>query len=474
MSGIRTALAAGVVACTCGVGSASAQAPGAGASPAGVLALVLDETLTPVVADWRGVEAGEILAFRLDVAGRPTSEPVRRVVAAIALRGVADPSEGVGATSGVEGPTRGETERWAEMLVAGPAGLVELTDGQRLAGDAAGPASASEDDGSGALWWSVWSADRRAVSVPLERLSSAWMGGGGGVGGVGGAGVLGVLDAAPEDLDVIVLANGDEVGGFVASLSGPAEIEPVSGGALSFDLGVVSGVSLANPDEAGADAVRVWLDDGSVVGVRSARVGGDGLTVLSGLFAGGAEVADADAGGGEAGLREDRAGVDEVVYPLVSALSVARSGRIVAVSSLEPASQAGGGASVVARRLDTALHPDDLAPTGATPLGLRDVVLPGPMRVSWSIPEGATRFAATAALDSASARWGDCELVVRIDGAELARGRLAAGGTRTMAINVAVPAGARSLEVSVEAGAFGEIGDRVALRRPMLLMTAGD
>ena len=45
-------------------------------------------------------------------------------------------------------------------------------------------------------------------------------------------------------------------------------------------------------------------------------------------------------------------------------------------------------------------------------LHLADVQIPGPMRVVWSLPPGAERFAVQAVLPPAARTWGECELIV--------------------------------------------------------------
>jgi len=97
------------------------------------------------------------------------------------------------------------------------------------------------------------------------------------------------------------------------------------------------------------------------------------------------------------------------------------------------------------------------------------------MALRWALPEGAGRFATTAELSSAGLPWGDCEIVVRVDGRELARERLWRERT-SAAINVALDGGA-AIEIEIESGRFGPVGDAVRLIDPLVLVrpeTASD
>src|SRR5690606_5738490 len=48
----------------------------------------------------------------------------------------------------------------------------------------------------------------------------------------------------------------------------------------------------------------------------------------------------------------------------------------------------------------------------AAPLGAGDIVLPGPMTVEWTLPEGAARLAGWVTLPESSFTWGDCRLII--------------------------------------------------------------
>jgi len=106
--------------------------------------------------------------------------------------------------------------------------------------------------------------------------------------------------------------------------------------------------------------------------------------------------------------------------------------------------------------------------SGRAPLlFLADVIVPGPMTLTWRLPEGATRFGATASLPAESLPWGACEVVVRDGGEEVFRGALDEG---TPELEIGVEVGSRELEIEVVAGRYGPVGDVVRLHAPRVLV----
>jgi hypothetical protein len=105
------------------------------------------------------------------------------------------------------------------------------------------------------------------------------------------------------------------------------------------------------------------------------------------------------------------------------------------------------------------IEPD--APVGLSPIELR-----GPVVVRYSLPSGAIRFAAQAVLPDSARQWGDLELIVRSDDAEVFRMRLNAESPAGE-INVALTG--RELTLELTAGAHGPIQDQVILNRAMIL-----
>jgi hypothetical protein len=113
-------------------------------------------------------------------------------------------------------------------------------------------------------------------------------------------------------------------------------------------------------------------------------------------------------------------------------------------------------------------HPDDLAFGSGPVLNALDIDLPGPMRVSWTLPSGVQRFAGTAALADVSGGWGDCEYSIEIDGERVFSTRLHKGEP-VASFNIPMSQ-AVELTVVLEPGRYGPVRDRVILHRPLLQM----
>jgi hypothetical protein len=238
--------------------------------------------------------------------------------------------------------------------------------------------------------------------------------------------------------DRVTLLNGDVLRGFVLSIGEEVVVELESGATASAEMDLVAEARLANP-RGSASGLTLWLSDGSVMSAASvmqlsgARVE---IELLSGEIA---------------------------TMPLGSIRAASfGSERVRALGSLTPdraRPPEGRRWSPPLRRVPAA---DSLA---IAPLFASDVVAPGPMIVRWSLPEGAALLGLTAELPEASLPWGDCELVVREGGRELARERLWEE-RRIAEIRVELSGG--PLEIEVEAGRYGPVGDVVRLRAPLV------
>ena len=145
-----------------------------------------------------------------------------------------------------------------------PAGLLRLTDGQRLAGSVADTPAASPEH---LRWRHPWLGER---DVPLERVAS-----------------LGVsappAGAAAPVADEVRLANGDTLTGFVSAV-GPrgagVTLEPEAGGEpATLPWSAVAAVRLANPAAAPPAGDLLRLRDGSRVAVDGLRYDGSAWSV---------------------------------------------------------------------------------------------------------------------------------------------------------------------------------------------------
>lgn len=301
-------------------------------------------------------------------------------------------------------------------------GVLVLADGQRFPGRYA-DSEPTEDS-------IAWSHPRFGLIVaPIDRVARV------------------TIDAAPGSAlpvqgplfrDRLALINGDAIEGFVLSLSDPVDIETDTG-LVSVPRSRIARVDLAS-DTVEPDGLTVWLEDGSVASLADARLVDDETLLLT--------------------LR-DTGGQARYALTAITAVALDAS-RIVPLASLERTSETPLGERAL-------LEGASVAPAShreVAPLHARDVLIPEPMRVDFALPQRAKRFAAVAELPRDAWPWGDCDLVISVDGAEILRERL---NPSRAAVEFALPARGTTLTISVEPGAYGPINDRVLLRRAVIL-----
>lgn len=297
-----------------------------------------------------------------------------------------------------------------------------LTDGQRFIGAPLG--------GAGDLI--RWRAEGAAtVEATLEQIDRIVL--------------VPNLDPGPLDAleDVIILTNGDRLEGFVAELSDTISIE-VEGRTIDLPLERAAIIDLANPPEERSGAY-MWFEDGSTARLR---IEGDEYRLA------------AAPSGWEAPAPLNRARAFIYDAAAVTALS-----ELDLVSS-EP----------IGRRW---APPPQIR---AEPAGLwaAPVSLPGPMRVTWSLPEGAVRFGAIIELREDSRIWGDCDVVISqrraIGGqghlAPLARAQLDSAHPRAEVAVDLDPGVGGELIITIEPGPSGPIQDRVQIDGALILLGA--
>lgn len=302
------------------------------------------------------------------------------------------------------------------------AGVLVLSDGQRFPGR-----YADTDPADDAV---AWSHPRFGLIVaPIDRVARITI-----------DAAPGSATPAPHPLfrDRLALVNGDALEGFVLSLADPVEIETDTG-LVSVPRARIARIDLA-ADPASLDGLTVWLEDGSVASLADARLVDDETLLLT--------------------LR-DTGGQARYALTAITAAALDAS-RIVPLASLERTSQLPlGDRSLLEGATVTPPRTGETAPLHA-----RDILIPEPMRVDFALPTNATRFAAVAELPRDAWPWGDCDLVVSVDGMELLRERLSPARA---AVEFSIPARGETLTISVEPGAFGPINDRVLLRRAIVL-----
>jgi hypothetical protein len=303
------------------------------------------------------------------------------------------------------------------------AGELHLADGQRLPGL---PATSAPASGDMLVWTHPWLG---RIDVPLDRISAATF-------------EPGQALPTPGEADAVVLGNGDRIEGFITSLDRAITIEvegegPMREAQIPFEH--VGALALITPRQP-ARGQRVWFRDGTVLEVDQLQIGDDGWVRITTRWAPGQ-------------VEPVRVRLSDIVGVLFDPDALVPLGRL-APSGVEATS------------VRYALPAPRSLDRGA-PLGLGGVEYRGPFVVRYALPRGARRFAAEAVLPSMARTWGNLELVVRDDDAEVFRARLS-GEHPTATINV--PLAGSELTIELEQGANGPIQDRVLLQRAVLLV----
>lgn len=429
----RTLCAAGLMALA---GSASLGAADTGAAAvdssvrpttltAGATALLIDDQLRAEAV--RLLQFNESSLVIIDGSGRRVRIPAEGLVALLPSASLPDPAHGVGAVSPVGAQRAVPLDELRRRLEAATGGFVQTIDGTRFPGQPMATTGSTD--------MVAWAHPRFGeMAFEIESLASFVK--------PQASGLRVVLEEDPVE-DVLHLANGDLLRGFIVSLADPVEIE-TDGTVIQIPNERVSAAVLSNPRKH-LRGLIVWLDDGTVAGVER-LVSDSGVEIQLTLPSG-----------------------QDAIYEIEHLRAIGfGSGRLVALSDLEPTSQVPVGDRLLGTGITLVQHPDDLLTGSAATLDAFDVELPGPMVVEYELPRGAIRFATTASLADASSPWGDCELIVSIDGVERLRQRITQADP-VAPINVPIESG-RTLTITLDPGRFGPIKDRVILHRPLLLL----
>jgi hypothetical protein len=313
-----------------------------------------------------------------------------------------------------------------------PAGVLELTDGQRFVGTLM--AGQTDDE---VLRWNH--ASLGTLRVPLEEIADIVF---------SGPGLVHTPLESRVD-DEVILANGDRISGFVEQIGDEVIIE--SGGAMrEVPRGGVSTILLANPVQPMAGAF-IWLADGSVVSILDAQMTSEGLIRLTASLGVTEDSSIAESGVGEVSIHEVQAAAFD-------------AGRLVALGRLTPA----GYEPASNRRWS---EPPTTGDASTALLGAAIIEIPGPMSVWWDLPEGVSRLGLVAELPVSMQTWGDCEIIVEVGGdgswREKARERLNADRPEVR-INVTIDE--PGLRIRVDEGRYGPIQDHVRIVRALLLV----
>lgn len=324
--------------------------------------------------------------------------------------------------------------RWVESTGdagVAPLGRLATTDGQSLPGRLG-----SEEPGRDELVWNstLWGTLRIALDdVRTLELRPAPQS-------------PPPAQAGPED--VVDLVNGDRLTGFVDSIGNLVTGE-LGGVQATIPAERIGRLSLANPSREPA-GVMVWLHDGSIVSLASFAPAAPGRAMLVGRHSESASI-DIDA-------------------EQIRAVSFAAE-RLRGLAELPLATRPHPQAAASRRWTPAAAIGD----RERAPLHAPDIELPGPMIAEWTLPENATRIAATLVLPPPCRVWGDCEVIIElIRGGEvlsLQRTRLN-GETPVADLSARFDAapGGSLLRITVDPGPSGPIQDRVLLERPLVLL----
>jgi hypothetical protein len=299
-------------------------------------------------------------------------------------------------------------------------GMLGLADGQRFPGEPVpSPAPASGD----LSWRHPWFGE---LSIDFDRI--AWV----------------VFrppfePPAATDADVVLLANGDRVEGFVEQIGDPIELD-VDGAPVRIPFDRAVAMRLVNPRrDPQPGAMRVWLRNGTIVDTPGLRYdNADGLLEVRPITAGDAVVKDVS--------------LSHVAGALFNPAA------LTALASIPPSDVSGPPARYVT-------PPPSVDPAPAA-LGLQAIQFSGPVVAHYPLPRGASRFVASARLPRESDEWADCEIIIRDDDREVFRVRLNAA-TPVVIVNAALRGAELTIEVAE--GSHGPIRDWIILDHAMIL-----
>jgi hypothetical protein len=301
--------------------------------------------------------------------------------------------------------------------------LLLLTDGQRLPGRF----NASGQPREGFV---RWEHDRLGdMIIPIERIAG-WR-----------------QPKAPDAVaaqteDVLQLRNGDRLAGFVLAIGPVMRIEVQQKGAprdIALPEGDVQSIALINQPSAPIGH-RLWLTDDTVVDVDVMRLTDDGRWHL------------------ESALFDDEQHASVLRWSHVAGVRLAGH-TVEPFAALEVTDVQSDPTRYMAM--------PPVVSADAAQLGLASVQLRGPGSFTFALPEGATRFAARLELPMLARAYGNFELAVRIDGREVARGRLSAEQP-VMDINFAVDGTA--LQFELIAGPNSPVHVQAHVLRGMVLL----
>lgn len=318
--------------------------------------------------------------------------------------------------------------------IASRPGAIELTDGQRLAG----AASVVRVDDQSVAWVHPQLGIVRTPIDTIERITMPR--------------VMPLSEQSRplpiENVDVVRLANGDTLHGFVISVGSETEIELESGSTISVPTASIDQLTLANETSAPSGTV-VWLSDGSVIAIQSFEHSDSPSQTTCILQPDSFQEPFDTSPASEANSPKQPIRL-EVDLDSITAINV-DAHRLIPLASISPTST---GRDVI---LDDTVH---------AILGAKPILLPGPMRTTWTLPHNTRAIAMVAELPLEARAWGDVNLIISIDGTQRQTLHFNAD-TPQATIRLDAP-GARTLGITLEQGPFGPIQSRIRLHQALI------
>ncbi len=305
---------------------------------------------------------------------------------------------------------------------------IHLHDGQSLPGR-----MKDGSDGDHIIWEHAWIGD---LNIPVDRIDRIVL---------NGPPIINGTDSQ-SDSDTIRLLNGDVVEGFVTSISPQVRIETDSEsgpGQIEIRHDRISEIDLFGERVESPDPM-VWSNDGTIVHLPTIEVGVDGhLAVGRHMYASDAQV-------------ETEPGPH---LQSIHTISFSGSG-IHPLATLDIISSEGP----ETRTIVPPPHTTD----PSAPLELSPVEFRGPLTIRYRIPDGPHRLRATIRMPTSASRWGDCYLVIIVDGVERHRCLF---NLDQLEHTVDIGVSGDVLEFTLSEGANGPVQDHIRFEYGVLLPT---
>lgn len=273
--------------------------------------------------------------------------------------------------------------------------------------------------------------------------------------------------------DQVFMINGDVATGFVASIGQNITVESGQA-ATEIPIERVNRMRLANPPVPSSGG-RLWLVNGTVVAVSSLALQPLPIDAQGASSSSQPPLAEPTYNPGSVRGVFTTPLLDRPAEVVLSDLTafVFNTTKLVPLASLSFVSGASSApVDGAARRWVPA---PVVADARVAPLGAADILLPGPMAVTWQLPANAARFAASIQLPQESIVWGDCEVIGELVTPQgsvrpLWQHRLNSANPE-IDINILIVARQPGdlLRIQVREGERGPIFDRVLLRRALFV-----